>query len=41
MPRAVSLADWALTREPRRERARVVARRNMMRDVYTVTVEQL
>jgi hypothetical protein len=30
IPKAVSLGDWALTREPRKERATVVAKKNMM-----------
>lgn len=30
MPKAVSLVDWALTRGPRKERATVVAKRNMV-----------
>lgn len=29
MPKAVSLADWALTREPRRARATVVVKSSM------------
>ena len=32
MPKPVSSVDWALTREPRRERATVVAKNSMVVD---------